>query len=193
MDKDLIKLFREAQATVEFHRKTDYHPFIPPKIKVWHKKEKKMFEVLSLDLYKKSVLIDMLHKKGSWKVPTLVSFEDIELVPESPLKLVNGENAFFGDFVRISEQTYRLFKAVGWEREENNPLLYLVMYRPDLAGWGKVDLWDIWYAGGNPYFAHASYLWLANHDKELKVVGNMFQNPELLDPETALNFMPAKD
>lgn len=181
-DLDLVKLFRDAEANMEWHRKTDYFPFIPNHMKYWDKKEKKMYPVEDLQFTGDGNIIIRKGKKVG------IVGKNVELIPESPLVMSNGDHAYFGDFVQVSEDTYKMFREVGWKRQAHNPLIYVILYHPELMGWGKTDLWDIWYSGGNPYYAHASYLWLIKGNKEARVVGNMFQNPELLDPKTALTF-----
>ncbi|PJK24477.1 hypothetical protein CV769_15270 [Enterococcus mundtii] len=133
-----------------------------PKFRVWDKNNKCMHEVRSIWIGDDFPLNS--HVVYSLGNTVEVIFDDIELMQSTGLKDKNGVEIFDGDIVAVENHPFQRKedRGVGIEIEGN----YVV-------GWDQHDL--TWCAGS---------LLLARLKPYVKVVGNLYQNSELLEEVT---------
>ncbi|MFL0439976.1 YopX family protein [Enterococcus pernyi] len=128
-----------------------------PKFRAWDKKNKSMHEVELIDFSDNIGYLSIENGRGDW-----YSFEvDTILMQSTGLKDKNGVEIFDGDIVAVENHPFQRKedRGVGIEIEGN----YVV-------GWDQLDL--TWCAGS---------LLLARLKPYVKVVGNLYQNSELLE------------
>jgi hypothetical protein len=114
----------------------------------------------------------------------------------------NSKRICDGDIVRVSKHLYRAFLAAdpsGDKEVEVSDPLYLVswneehdaVFKHKVRTLRKLLGREIMGPEGNmtsidlekaKWMEHGSYLWLISGDKELEVIGNQFESPELLEP-----------
>lgn len=130
-----------------------------PKFRVWDKNNKCMHEVRSIWIGDDFPLNS--HVVYSLGNTVEVIFDDIELMQSTGLKDKNGVEIFDGDIVAVENHPFQRKEdsGAGIEIEGN----YVV-------GWDQHDL--TWCAGS---------LLLARLKPYVKVVGNLYQNSELLE------------
>ena len=129
------------------------------KFKAWDKKRKKIFDIYMIVFDGVNISIKLCNPDGG--VSHWFSIEDrFILMQYTGLKDKNGKEIYEGDIVDYGT----------WDNEdtcERGVIEYV-----DTAGWYVVQLYS-WY-GGEGYE-------LLNNDKdELEVIGNIYENPELL-------------
>lgn len=129
-----------------------------PKFRAWHKELKMMFEVLAIDFFNKAVTVkfDKEHYR-------FYSFDDIILMQFTGLNDKNGVEIFEGDIVKscvlINGHLYEYvgqvkFVAFSWVVSD------------------KAGIYDPFY---NYEDSCPDEIW------EIEVIGNIYQNPELLE------------
>lgn len=129
-----------------------------PKFRAYHKELKMMFEVLAIDLFNKAVTVKF--DKEHYRI---YSFDDIILMHSTGLKDKNGAEIFEGDIVKscvlINGHIYEYvgqvkFVAFSWVVSD------------------KAGIYDPFY---NYEDSCPDEIW------EIEVIGNIYQNPELLE------------
>ncbi|WP_436629455.1 YopX family protein [Latilactobacillus sakei] len=91
-------------------------------------------------------------------------FDDIELMQYTGLKDVNGKPIYEGDIVNVT-----------WSRDDTEGENYAIAYDPNNDGYSAFDFVD-WYEDMNG-------LSCAYIDGQITVIGNGFENPELLEAD----------
>ncbi|EYT96287.1 MULTISPECIES: YopX family protein [Enterococcus] len=133
-----------------------------PKFRAWLKDEQEMQDVLAFDTRGHSFLgIEGTHVTVEGWCDVFEVGEQVELMQSTELKDKNGVEIFDGDIVAVENHPFQRKEdsGAGIEIEGN----YVV-------GWDQHDL--TWCAGS---------LLLARLKPYVKVVGNLFQNSELLE------------
>ncbi|WP_430604146.1 hypothetical protein IGJ19_002450 [Enterococcus sp. DIV1368b] len=127
-----------------------------PKFRAWDKKNKSMHEVELIDFSDNIGYLSIENGRGDW-----YSFEvDTILMQSTGLKDKNGVEIFAGDIVAVENHPFQRKEdsGAGIEIEGN----YVV-------GWNQHDL--TWCAGD---------LLLARLKPYVRVIGNMYENSEIL-------------
>lgn len=127
-----------------------------PKFRAWDKISKKMFPVMMIDFGQSYVMIEEIN--GLWCER---DFDEIELMRLTGLKDKNGKEIFEGDIVKYKYGV--------------NTFTEVVTYDKDFAGFGLVD--DDGY--GSTVFTFGELAEDVDFSS-LEVVGNIYENPELL-------------
>ena len=128
-----------------------------PKFRAWDKKNKSMHEVELIDFSDNIGYLSIENGRGDW-----YSFEvDTILMQSTGLKDKKGVEIFEGDIVAVENHPFQRKEdsGAGMEIEGN----YVV-------GWNQHDL--TWCAGD---------LLLARLKPYVRVIGNEYENPELLE------------
>ncbi len=127
------------------------------KYRMWNKKEKKMYDVGVLDFDDKKAYMKgyLNHTVSNY----MYMFEDIELMQFTGLHDKNGKEIYEGDIVHIPDD----YEEYGFASGENYSIDYKderfrlkPKYKPNACGY---DL---------------------EYTDELEVIGNIYENPELL-------------
>jgi uncharacterized phage protein (TIGR01671 family) len=123
------------------------------KFRVWHKKLEKIFRVRELCF---GAYVGYLNENSLYTAP----IEDVELMQYTGLKDKNGKDIYDGDILR--------------QYDDDNYVVCFGDY-PDsdissYFGWGLIS------CKRNEY----SYPLLPDHTNYYKVIGNIFENPELV-------------
>ncbi|QWF35104.1 YopX family protein [Latilactobacillus curvatus] len=90
--------------------------------------------------------------------------DEIELIQYTGLKDMNGVEIYEGDIVNVT-----------WQRDDVEGENYAIAYDPNNDGYSAFDFVD-WYEDMNG-------LSCAYIDGQITVIGNRFENPELLEEE----------
>lgn len=123
------------------------------KFRAWWKKGRMMFNVAT---------IDFLEKEVKSRANLMFTFDDIELLQSTGLKDKNGKEIFEGDIVKYKS---------GWKTFTEE-----VAYNNNFGGFGVID------TGANVIFTFGELLVHINLSS-LEVIGNIYENPELLVEE----------
>lgn len=126
-----------------------------PKFRAWDRIKKRMFLVLEID-YENKLFSDETY----WNT---IPFNDVELMQFTGLKDKNSKEIYEGDIVR-----YKLGRNIFTE---------VVAYDKDSAGFGVVD------NGVDGIIFSFGELWEDIDLHNLEVIGNKYNNPELLKGE----------
>lgn len=123
--------------------------------RAWVKSKKQMVDVETIDLRYKNITFIEQDKEYNDVIRELtVSFKGVELMQYTGLKDKNGVKIFEGDILPI------------WENGENH--LYKVVYDGDCFMLAMLDS------------EQGSYPLSVKH-KQSEVIGNIYENPELLE------------
>ncbi|EMF0104970.1 YopX family protein [Enterococcus hirae] len=131
-----------------------------PKFRAWDKKTETIQEVESISFKEKKLVIGQ--GNVAWFNSDYIrNFDDIELMQSTGLKDKNGVEIFEGDIVAVENHPFQRKEdsSAGMEIEGD----YAV-------GWNQHDL--TWCAGD---------LLLARLKPYVRVIGNIYENPELLE------------
>lgn len=131
-----------------------------PKFRVWDKQTGTIQEIESISFKEKKLVI--VQRSIAWfNADYIRNFDDIELMQSTGLKDKDGVEIFEGDVVAVENHPFQRKEdsGVGMEIEGN----YVV-------GWNQHDL--TWCAGD---------LLLARLKSYVKVIGNIYENKELLE------------
>lgn len=130
-----------------------------PKFRAWHKQFKLMKRVrkLDLDYGRVFVAIDSSKRQKTDLNRTPWNFNNITIMQWTGLKDVNGKDIYIGDIVKLNGEP------------TNDYLLEL------LASTGKMGFYFAWIDGKRPLKRQEDW------DYEFLKVGNIYQNPELLE------------
>lgn len=137
------------------------------KFRAWIKDDKSMWEVEAIDFHKQVVRIDWQPQDGS-RLTEGIDFEEVKLMQYTGLKDKNGKEIYEGDIVRFADkgEWYKYMYCFEKTREEIEGMPY---------GVGEVK-WDGrnsgWSVGVGATYEASTYL---------EVIGNVFENPELLE------------
>lgn len=126
------------------------------KFKAWHKPMQRMSEVLAISFERQKVKIRHLRGTTHMTVP----LDDVELMQSTGLFDKNGKEIFEGDIVKVTD---------GDERTDFSD-----------GGIGTIcglDELYMWYIDGQVQ----NGLFDINQEYYIDVIGNIYQNPELLE------------
>lgn len=139
------------------------------KFRVWHKRKKKIFEVLSISLNLQSLWVRPFDTKGHIN-EELVFFSDVILMQYIGLKATNGEEICEGDIVRYFAQANNHGHPWGWEFTDDGVGVvrflsggYIITDKDESLV--KVEI---------------PQLFTNYEEVYLEVIGNIYENPELL-------------
>ena len=130
------------------------------KFRAWDAKEKRMLEVnhlFNLD-NKQPIEVWTNYYEGGYRFNPNKS----ELMQYAGLKDMNGVEIYEGDIVNVT-----------WSRYDTEGENYAIAYDPNNDGYSAFDFVD-WYEDMNGL----SYAYI---DGQITVIGNRFENPELLE------------
>lgn len=131
-----------------------------PRYRAWDKKTETIQEIESISFKEKKLVIEQ--GNVAWFNSDYIrNFDDIELMQSTGLKDKNGVEIFEGDIVAVENHPFQRKEdsSAGMEIEGD----YAV-------GWNQHDL--TWCAGD---------LLLARLKPYVRVIGNIYENPELLE------------
>lgn len=126
------------------------------RFRAWHKPMQRMSEVLAISFERQKVKIRHLRGTTHMTVP----FDDVELMQSTGLFDKNGKEIFEGDIVKVTD---------GDERTDFSD-----------GGIGTIcglDELYMWYIDGQVQ----NGLFDINQEYYIEVIGNIYQNPELLE------------
>lgn len=132
------------------------------RFRVWDAKEKRMLEVnhlFNLD-NKQPIEVWTNYYEGGYRFNP----DKSELMQYTGLKDVHGVEIYEGDIVNVT-----------WSRDDTEGENYAIAYDPNNDGYSAFDFVD-WYEDMNG-------LSCAYIDGQITVIGNKFENPELLEAE----------
>ena len=137
-----------------------------PKFRAWDKESKLMLDVLAIDFKRKYILADFKTRKiypdlGYWREETDIPFSEIILEQSTGLFDKNGKEIFEGDIIFTEEDMINLSNLESFKMQVPNVVKFdeeKAKYCLYQKGWGNIDF-DI---------------------KDMKVAGNVHENPELL-------------
>ena len=128
------------------------------KFRAWDKKEKQMIDINYLEIY------DDLDKKGFHSVGEVLNNEDWEVMQYTGLKDSKGKEICEGDIVRVREED-------GFQDDWS---IHKVVYEAEEYKYPAFDL--------QPQidFESNALQYFTDIDGEIEVIGNIYENPELL-------------
>jgi len=133
------------------------------KFRAWHRGEKKLFYPISLfNLLDKEVWINESHKKPINRLYGHVGI-DIDLMQYTGLKDKNGVEIYEGDILKITPDRYSNYISLGYVEYDHDSARYRVTTG---KGYDTRNAFDI------------------NCDADFEVIGNIYENPELLENNT---------
>ncbi|HHW9924085.1 TPA: YopX family protein [Staphylococcus aureus] len=130
-----------------------------PKYRVWDSYTKKMHEVAELDF-----LNDEVHYDYSDVITDFLEtrdFKDVELMQSTGLKDVYGKEIYDGDIAEFKYPHDKRFKEIGIITHSAEKACFVIKMIRD-----TIQEFDLYIGVANSY---------------LKVIGNKFNNPELLE------------
>lgn len=131
-----------------------------PKFRAFYKANQKMYEVLTLDIIDKKALVENNDDPGKL-LRGYANISEIELMQSTGLKDKNGTEIYEGDICRWTDPE-------AFEGEIISDI-FVVRYSDEYLKWigennnSYDDLYDF------------------SDDRELELIGNIYENPELLD------------
>lgn len=125
------------------------------KFRAWHKKYEYMARVADINFNRERINLN---------AADIGSFDNIELMQYTGLKDKNGVEIYEGDIVKANGYIY---KVIYWEEEAKYHLTS--DYYDSDCSFG--DVGDAFIKGNNGEY------------KDLEVIGNIYENPELLEVE----------
>jgi len=138
------------------------------KFRAWDKKEKRMVvhgEFDSMFYFAESATPDPYHV----------------LMQYTGLKDRNGVEIYEGDIFRVPNDVYRMGREYGWKGKEDG--IELVYWDEECAAFLSKDLFYL--KQGIPIEQiNGRYIWVLNMPAESEVIGNIYENPELLNDIT---------
>jgi len=128
------------------------------KFRAWDILEKKMYSVLEISWIRNTITINKLKEKGKWKVPDMIFLDDVELMQYTGLKDKSNppKEIYEGDML------------------DNNTRATT----PLIVKWSKS--WGQWALHGHNHEVHKGFVNSIRRVRKLKVIGNIYENPELL-------------
>lgn len=134
------------------------------KFRAWLKKQKKMVEVHKIDFQDRVIT----HYLDDLPFPTLIkcSFDDVELMQYTGIKDKNGKEIYEGDIIDIHQTV-------------NGRNLFVV----EITNTGLVIPRYAYKQGFKYQYDIRELLEVNEYDKEIEVIGNIYDNPELLEVE----------
>lgn len=134
------------------------------KFRVWLKKQNKMVEVHKINFQDRVIT----HYLDDLPFPTLIkcSFDDVELMQYTGLKDKNGKEIYEGDIIDIHQTV-------------NGQNLFVV----EITNTGLVIPRYAYKQGFKYQYDIRELLEVNEYDKEIEIIGNIYENPELLEVE----------
>ena len=131
------------------------------KFRAWLWNEKEMSEVLVLDNQEEKVFVVRKDGAAGWRM-----FAEVELVQYTGLKDKYGVEIYEGDIVQAFSQGVKGNFEVKW-RQEGSPSWVL------FPAWQSSQMWHL----------HAIETEKGQYQDSVTVIGNRYENPELLKEE----------
>jgi uncharacterized phage protein (TIGR01671 family) len=139
------------------------------KFRAWLKKSKIMVEVLQISIESKCILMKgepleyvVFREFEGDDIWSGISFEDIELMQYTGLKDKNGVEIYEGDIVKIFDDGYETICVVRYEN-------------------GFFDLYKKSDKTASGYENYDDFIAFTNYDYDFEVIGNIHENPEMLE------------
>ncbi|HHO6115128.1 TPA: YopX family protein [Staphylococcus aureus] len=130
-----------------------------PKYRVWDRYTKKMHEVAELDFVNDEVHYDYTEVIENFLKTR--DFKDVELMQSTGLKDVYGKEIYDGDIAEFKYPHDKRFKEIGIITHSAEKACFVIKMIRD-----TIQEFDLYIGVANSY---------------LKVIGNKFNNPELLE------------